>query len=65
MKFKVGDEVVVTGKLDNRVRDKLPTGLIKGTIDAFLVEDQVSVILENMDLWVGKIREIAPLEEQE
>ncbi len=67
MKFKEGDQVVVLGKLNTRIRDQLSDGLIKGTIFCLVrVEDaEVAVTLENGDIWLGKLREIRSVKEQE
>ena len=63
--YNLGDVVMVVGKIDNRVRETLRSDIVKGTIEQFLIENQVSVILENGDLWVGHIREVVPTSEQE
>lgn len=63
--YTVGQLVVVTGKLDSRVRDQEQDDLVIGTLDQILVDGQVSVLLENGNIWVGPVREIAPLEEQQ
>jgi hypothetical protein len=62
--FNVGDIVMVVGHLDTRVRSKDTSGAIIGTIDQFLIDQQVSVLLENGDIWVGSTREIVLLKDQ-
>jgi hypothetical protein len=63
--YNLGDIVMIVGKMDNRVRDKSENGeAVIGTIEQFLFEQQVSVILPNGDLWVGPIREIVLLDDQ-
>lgn len=56
--IKPGDIVLVMGTLDSRIREKLNTGPVYGTVDQLLVDNQVCVILENNDLWTGQIREV-------
>lgn len=56
--MKLGDLVIVLGKVDTRVRDKLQGELLLGTLEQFLSEEQVSVLLPDGDLWVGKKREV-------
>ena len=56
---------MVVGALDKRIREKQVTGLVKGTLFQFLCDDQVCVILEDMDLFVGLKRDIRELKEQE
>jgi len=63
--IKEGDLVVVVGKIDTRVRDTIASDLIVGTVEQLLIEQQVSVILENGDLWVGPMRDIVLKSEQE
>lgn len=63
--YNLGDIVMIVGKMDNRVRDKSENGeAVIGTIEQFLFEQQVSVILPNGDLWVGPVREIVLLDDQ-
>jgi hypothetical protein len=62
--FKLGDVVMVVGKIDTRVRDKNLNEVIAGTIEQFLSENQVSVFLATGDIWVGHIRDIVLLEDQ-
>ena len=62
--MKLGDVVVVLGKVDTRVRDKLQGEMLLGTLEQFLSEEQVSVILPDGDLWVGKKREVQLHEEE-
>lgn len=56
--IKVGDVVMVVGKLDKRIRDKQVDGPVYGTVDQILSDGQVSVILEDNDIWVGLLREV-------
>lgn len=56
--IKVGDVVMVVGKLDKRIRDKQVDGPVYGTVDQILADGQVSVILEDNDIWVGLLREV-------
>lgn len=63
--IKEGDIVIVVGKIDTRVRDAISSELIIGTVEQILIEHQISVILENGDLWVGPIREVVLKSEQE
>lgn len=58
--FKEGDQVIVLGKLDQKVRDKKQDGLIKGTVFCLLrLEDSdVAVLLEDGTIWCGKFRDI-------
>lgn len=53
-----GDIVIILGKLDTKVREKNREEFIYGTVDQFLVDGQVSVILENNDIWVGPRRDV-------
>lgn len=57
--IKVGDVVMVVGKLDKRIRDKQVDGPVYGTVDQILSDGQVSVILEDNDIWVGLLREVS------
>jgi hypothetical protein len=61
----LGDVVMILGELDKRIRDKVQDGLLLGTLEQFLVDDQVSVILPDGDLWVGNKRDIAIYEEDD
>ncbi len=63
--MKTGDIVVVLGKMDERIREKTTDGLIKGTLCQMLYDNQVCVILENNDLWIGSIRDIVLADEQD
>lgn len=63
--LKVGDLVVVLDKLDSRIRNKQTEGLVFGTLDQFLSESQVIVLLENGDLYIGHCGMVHPKEEQE
>ena len=62
--FKLGDVVMVVGKIDTRVRDKNTDEIVAGTLEQFLNDNQVSVFLATGDIWVGHIREIVLLEDQ-
>lgn len=55
--IKVGDVVMVLGKLDNKAREKKADGPVRGTVDQILSDGQVCVILEDNDIWVGLLRE--------
>ncbi len=67
MKLKEGDQVVVIGTLDQRIRKQQTEGLVKGTlycrvnIEGF----EVAVLLENGDIFLGKEREVRLAKEQE
>jgi hypothetical protein len=62
--MREGDLVVVLGKMDQRVREHKPDGLIVGTL--WIQEpDQVVVILPDFLLWKGHPREIASYAEQQ
>jgi hypothetical protein len=63
--MKPGDIVIIVGKLDSRIREKNQSELVYGTLEAYLVDGQVSVILENNDIWVGNQRDIIASEEQQ
>lgn len=63
--MNIGDEVVVLDKLDSRIRDKGTNGLTFGTLDQFLLEGQVMVLLENGDLYIGLANMVRPRGEQE
>ncbi len=56
---------MVLGKIDERIREKTTDGLIKGTLCQMLYDNQVCVILENNDLWIGSIRDIVLADEQD
>jgi len=60
-----GDLVIVVGKIDTRVRETISSDLIVGTVAQMLTDNQVSVILENGDLWVGPCRDVVLKSEQE
>jgi hypothetical protein len=60
-----GDLVIIVGKLDTRIRDKDQEQLVYGTVDQLLIDGQVSVILENNDIWVGHRRDLILPEEQQ
>jgi len=53
-----GDVVIIVGKIDTRVRSADRGNIIVGTVEQLLTESQVSVILENGDLWVGPVRDV-------
>jgi translation initiation factor IF-1 len=63
--IREGDLVIIVGKIDTRVRDTINSDLIIGTVDQLLSDQQVSVILENGDLWVGPSRDVVLKSEQE
>lgn len=56
---------MVLGKIDDRIREKNKNELVKGTLYQFMCDDQVSVILENNDIWVGNKRDITLAKDQE
>lgn len=58
-----GSIVIVLGTLDKRIRERQEEGLVFGTLYQ-ISGDQVIVILDNMDLWVGLRREIRLGDEQ-
>ena len=60
-----GDLVIIVGKLDSRIREKDQQSLVYGTIEQFLIDGQVSVILENNDIWVGHKRDVILAGEQQ
>lgn len=60
-----GDIVIVVGKMDTRVRGQDRGEIVVGTVEQILIEQQVSVILENGDLWVGNIRDVVLKSDQE
>lgn len=57
--IKVGDVVLVMGNLDKRIREKQTDGPVYGTVDQILADGQVSVILEDNDIWIGLVREVS------
>jgi hypothetical protein len=62
--FNIGDVVMVVGKIDTKVREKNRAEIVAGTVEQFLVDQQVSVLLENGDVWVGSLRDIVLLKDQ-
>lgn len=62
--FNIGDVVMVVGKIDTKVREKNREEIVAGTVEQFLVDQQVSVLLENGDVWVGSLRDIVLLKDQ-
>jgi hypothetical protein len=60
-----GDLVIIVGKIDTRVRSADRGDIIVGTVEQLLTESQVSVILENGDLWVGTARDVVLKSDQE
>lgn len=60
----LGDVVIVTGKMDTRVRDKDQTVLIKGTV-FHVYGDNYSVLLENGDIYEGTSKDVHLAEEHE
>lgn len=63
-KYNLGDVVMIVGRIDNRIRERTQNGVVAGTIEQFLVDQQVSVILPDNEIWVGMLHEIVLLEEQ-
>lgn len=62
MAIKEGDLVVITGKLDNRIRAK--SGLTIGTFMWKNSDKQIAVLLPDGDIFYGKEYDIAAYEEQ-
>lgn len=62
--FNLGDVVMIIGKMDTKIREKDRAQIIAGTVEQFLIDQQVSVLLENGDVWVGSLRDIALLKDQ-
>ena len=62
--MRLGDLVLITGGFDNRVRQHDETKLIIGTVDQLLLENQVSVLLESGDIWVGHSKFLSPADHQ-
>jgi hypothetical protein len=60
-----GDIVIIVGKMDTRVRSTDRDSIVVGTVEQLLTESQVSVILENGDLWVGPTRDVVLKSDQE
>jgi len=63
-KYNLGDVVMIVGRIDNRIRERTQNGVVAGTIEQFLVDQQVSVILPDNEIWVGMMHEIVLLDEQ-
>jgi hypothetical protein len=63
-KYNLGDVVMIVGRIDNRIRERTQNGIVAGTIEQFLVDQQVSVILPDNEIWVGMMHEIVLLDEQ-
>lgn len=63
-KYNLGDVVMIVGRIDNRIRERTQNGIVSGTIEQFLVDQQVSVILPDNEIWVGMMHEIVLLDEQ-
>lgn len=63
-KYSLGDVVMIVGRIDNRIRERTQNGVVSGTIEQFLVDQQVSVILPDNEIWVGMMHEIVLLDEQ-
>jgi len=63
-KYNLGDVVMIVGRIDNRIRERTQNGVVAGTIEQFLIDQQVSVILPDNEIWVGMLHEIVLLEEQ-
>jgi hypothetical protein len=53
---KVGSIVVVLGKLDERVRSNKETGLVVGTLEQILCDQQGSVLLPTGEIWIGPLK---------
>lgn len=49
----LGTLLMILVKLDNRIKDIDKEQLVIGTLDQILCDNQVSVLLENGDIWVG------------
>lgn len=63
--MKIGSTVVVLAKLDSRIREKNQENeLVKGTIFA-IHGNQVSVLLQNGDIYEGELRNVALAKDQE
>lgn len=56
---------MIFGKIDQKIREKTTNDLIKGTLYQYLYDDQVCVLLENNDMWIGHIRDVALEAEQD
>lgn len=63
-KYNLGDVVMIVGRIDNRIRERTQNGIVAGTIEQFLIDQQVSVILPDNEIWVGMMHEIVLLDEQ-
>lgn len=63
--MKIGLLVVIVSTTDKRVIEKQKVGLVIGTLIQVLCDDQVMVLLDNGDLWVGLTREIRLSKEQD
>jgi hypothetical protein len=63
-KYNLGDVVMIVGRIDNRIRERTQNGIVAGTIEQFLVDQQVSVILPDNEIWIGMMHEIVLLDEQ-
>jgi hypothetical protein len=62
--MKIGDLVVILGKLDERVRKNLTQGLVIGTLDQ-MYGDQATVLLPDGEIWTGPKRDVRPAGEQQ
>lgn len=51
--MKLGDVVMILKKLDTHIRDDNKEQITIGTIEQFLCDNQVSVVLPSGDIWVG------------
>ena len=60
-----GDIVCILGGFDERVRKHASETLVFGTLDSFLVDGQVMVLLEGGDIYVGPSNMVRPKSEQE
>lgn len=59
-----GSLVIVLGKLDQRIREKNPDGLVIGTFLGFLSDKRVVVLLDNGEFFIGAEYEVIPNKEQ-
>lgn len=65
--MKEGSQVVVLGKLDDKIRNQSSDQIVKGTVYCLLrmEEFEIAVMLETGDIWVGKRRDVKLAGEQE
>lgn len=62
--MKDGEVVVVTGKLNNKIKEHNSTDLILGTLVSKLSDNRVQVLLSDGTIFIGYTYEIAPIVEQ-